>query len=133
MESAEVFFLLTGTNPSIRIYLNCFHRTILWCDCRTFCLIRMDIFEKIEKSRKNDCFLAIFGLIWLCLSHTSHTILMLLRTQGPFGCRMTAKFYENRPLRGTRLFLLLYPFRSKKNDSQKNYFQDKKEVSKSKK
>ena len=46
-------------------------------------------FEKMEKKSKND-FLAIFGLI-LAFSHSSHTILMPLNTQGPSGIRMTVQ------------------------------------------
>ena len=37
------------------------------------------VFEKIEKSRK------------MAFSHSSHTILMPLRMQGPSGCRMTVQ------------------------------------------
>ena len=37
------------------------------------------VFEKIEKSRK----IAVLGHFWLCFSHSSNTILMPLRTQGP--------------------------------------------------
>ena len=71
------------------------------------------------------------------LSHFQSTrsnfwLLTIERCPGAFQTSL-GTVYKNRPLRGTRLFLLLYPFRSKKNDSQKNYFQDKREVSKNKK
>ena len=50
-----------------------------------FVRIAWTVFEKIEKSQKMAVFgliLAIFGQFWLCFSHSSHTILMPLSTQG---------------------------------------------------
>ena len=59
-----------------------------------FVRIVWTVFAKI-KNRKMAVFgliLIIFGLILvICFSHSSPTILMPLRTQGPFGCRMTVQ------------------------------------------
>ena len=45
---------------------------------------------------KNDCFLAIFGLILAMFLTSQPYDLDAITQMGPFGCRMTAKFCENR-------------------------------------
>ena len=57
---------------------------------QNFIRIVWTVFEKIEKVEKS----LFFGHFWAnfgCFSHPNHTILMPLRTQGPFGCRMTVQ------------------------------------------
>ena len=51
--------------PAIRFWCHCTYRTIIWCrmTVENFVQIVWTVFEKIEKKSKNDCFLAIFGLI----------------------------------------------------------------------
>ena len=84
-ESAQVFFLLTRSNPSQTILMNLHtydHIMVYKITVENFVRIVCTVFAKIEKGKK-WLFFAIFGLIWRCFSHPSHTILLRLRTQGP--------------------------------------------------
>ena len=54
-------------------------------------------FWRKSKKSKNDRFLVIFVLILAVFSNPSHTLLMSLRTQEHFGCRLTVlNFVKNR-------------------------------------
>ena len=64
-------------------------------DCRKFPSNRLDSFCENRKKSKNGCFWPFLGYFWLCFSHSSHTIFMLLRMQCfwayPFGLEMTVQ------------------------------------------
>ena len=64
-EKIELFKDLFRNNIKMYPHLTETQRTVIWCrmTVKNFVRIVFTVFEKTEKKSKNDCFLAIFGLI----------------------------------------------------------------------
>ena len=89
-------------------------------------LPRKDLERRVQKYSSGD--LVIFGQFWISGKEILRCADKRNRLSNEFG-----KDCENRPLRGTRIFLLLYPFRSKKSIARKNISKTKEKSAKIKK